>query len=86
MIASLIKLKLTKMVLSAVLVTALGVVGATLLILHIFPALWMPITVLCGIGLILSLISIRFNRIIGIVLTVINGVMMGYLLSPFLLA
>lgn len=86
MITSLIKLKLTKMVLSAILVTSVGVIGVTLLILHIFPSLWIPITVLCGIGLLLSIISLRFHRIIGLVLTVINGVMMGYLLSPFLLA
>lgn len=85
MIDSSIK-KLTKMVLSALLVTVLGAVGAVLLILHIFPVLWVPITILCAVGLFLSVMSIRLNRTLGIVLTAINGLMMVYLLSPLLLA
>lgn len=85
MIGSLIKLKLTKMALSAAVTTALCVCGAILVMSHLVPALWIPMLILSAIALILSLLTIKLSTVIGVTLSVICGATLAWLASPFLL-
>lgn len=80
-----IQQKLTKLLLSAIIVTILCMLGAVFVLLYFVPQLWTPMLVLCAISLLLSVLSIKRHQIVGMILTLINGVITAFLAQPLLL-
>lgn len=59
--------------------------GAVFVLLYFVPQLWTPMLVLCAISLLLSVLSIKRHQIVGMILTLINGVITAFLAQPLLL-